>query len=82
MGTGWKLMVTAETLAAVGVIARFVLPNEWGVNFTISAHRLIALPIRWFVPLLLISIAGMLSIAGLLSMFWSAAHVRIPSAGQ
>ena len=73
-------MLIAETLAIVAVAVQFVLPRQTGITLIIG-HRIVGLPIRWVVPLLAISIAGLLSVAALFTMYWRLAHVPI-AAGQ
>ena len=41
------------------------------------AHKAIGLPVRWVVPLLIISVAGALSLAALFNMYWRLAHVQL-----
>jgi hypothetical protein len=74
MGTGRVLMVIAETLAVAAMAVQFVLPSEMGISITLG-HRSLGLPIRWVVPLLLISIAGGISLTALFSMYWRLAQV-------
>jgi hypothetical protein len=75
------LMIVSETMAVVAVAIQFVLPHE--VELTLmTPHRAIALPIRWIVPLLMISLAGVLSLAAVFSMYWRLAHVPISGVGQ
>lgn len=69
MGTGRVLMVIAETLAVVAVVVQFVLPSEMLITLSIG-HRLLGLSIRWVVPLLALSIAGLLSVAALFTIYW------------
>jgi hypothetical protein len=76
MGTGRLLMLISETLAVVAVATQFFLPTGMGISLTL-AHRSIALPVRWVVPLLLISVAGALSLTALFNMYWRLAHVPL-----
>jgi hypothetical protein len=76
MGAGRLLMVISETLAVVAVLTQFFLPTGMGVSLYF-AHRAIGLPVRWVVPLLLISVAGALSLASLFDMYWRLAHVPL-----
>ncbi len=76
MGTGRLLMLISETLAVVAVATQFFLPRGMGISLTL-AHRGIALPVRWVVPLLLISVAGAVSLAALFNMYWRLAHVPL-----
>jgi hypothetical protein len=80
VGPGRVLMLVAETLA-VAVAVQFILPFETGITITIG-QRSLGLPIRWVVPLLLISLAGALSVVALCALYWRLAHVPIPAAGQ
>ena len=75
------LMIISEFLAVVAVAVQFVLPHEVGLSL-MTPHRTIALPIRWIVPLLLISIAGALSLAAIFSMYWRLTHVPLSGVGQ
>jgi hypothetical protein len=80
MGTGRVLMLIAETLAVISVAVQFLLPTETAIAVTIG-HRSLGLPIRWVVPLLLIEVAGALSLVALVTLYWRLAGVAI-SAGQ
>ena len=80
MGTGRVLMLIAETLAVISVAVQFLLPTETAIAVTIG-HRSLGLPIRWIVPLLLIAVAGALSLVVLVTLYWRLAGVAI-SAGQ
>jgi hypothetical protein len=81
VGTGRALMLIAEILAVTTVAVQFVLPSETGITIHIG-HKLLGLPIRWVVPLLLISLAGALSVVALCTLYWRLANVTIPAAGQ
>lgn len=76
MGTGKLLMLISETLAVVAVAVQFFLPTGVGISLHV-AHREIVLPVRWVVPLLLISVAGALSLTALFNMYWRLAHVPL-----
>lgn len=76
MGTGKVLMLISETLAVVAVAVQFFLPTGMGISLHI-VHRAIGLPVRWVVPLLLISVAGALSLTALFNMYWQLAHVPL-----
>lgn len=80
MGTGKLLMLVSETLAVVAVATQFFLPVGTGISLHF-AHRVVGLPVRWVVPLVLISIAGALSLTALFNMYWRLAHTPL-SAGQ
>jgi hypothetical protein len=69
-------MIISEMLAIVAVAFQFVLPNQIGVSIIIP-HRILSLPLRWIVPLGLITIAGALSLAALINMYWRLAHMPI-----
>jgi hypothetical protein len=77
MTTARFLMIASETLAGAALIAQMFLPTNVGVTFTVSTDRVIAIPIRWFVPLLLIIVAGALGAAALIKMGCTLAHVGI-----
>ena len=81
MGVARAVMLVAEILAVVAVAIQFLLPSEAAIVVTI-AHKGFALPIRWVVPLLLITIAGALSLTALLAMYWRLAHVAIVTTGR
>ena len=81
MGTGKTLMLVAEILAVTPVAVQFLLPGEVGITLHIG-HKVLGLPIRWVVPLLLISLAGALSMVALFALYWRLAHISIPAAGQ
>ncbi len=74
-------MLVAETLAAMAVAIQFFLPIEVGITVHIG-HKVLGLPIRWVVPLLLISLAGALSGVALFALYWRLANVSVPAAGQ
>jgi hypothetical protein len=80
MGTGKLLMLISETLAVVAVATQFFLPSATGIGLHF-ADRYVGLPVRWVVPLLLISMAGALSLAALSIMYWRLAHMPL-SSGQ
>ena len=62
------LMITSEALAGVGIVSHFLLPTSWEVAYHVSPRLDVGIPIRWFVPLALISLAGAFSIASLWKM--------------
>lgn len=76
MTTARFLMITSEILVGAALLAHMLLPTNLGVSLHIS-DRSIGIPIRWFIPLLLITMAGALSAAALLKMGWTLAHVNI-----
>lgn len=80
MATGRVLMLIAETLAVISVAVQFLLPTETAIAVTIG-HRSLGLPIRCVVPLLLIAVAGALSLVALVTIYRRLAQVAI-SAGQ
>lgn len=81
METGRVLLVIAEALAVVALAVQFLMPIEMLISITLG-HRSFGLPARWVVPLLLISIAGGVSLMALVSMYWRLAHLTIPPVGQ
>jgi len=76
MTTARFLMIASEMLVGVALIAHIFLPTTFDVALHVS-DRIIGIPIRWFIPLLLTSVAGILSTAALVKMGWSLAHVNI-----
>ncbi|HVO64387.1 MAG TPA: hypothetical protein VMT53_25935 [Terriglobales bacterium] len=68
------LMVGSETLVTVALLTRILLPSNLDVSFRLSAEMTIGIPARWFVPLLLIGGAGILSIVALLTFFHTLTH--------
>jgi len=81
VGTGRVLLVIAEVLAAIALAVQFLMPIEWIVSIAFG-HRSFVLPARWVVSLLLISIAGGVSVIALASMYWRLAHLTIPPPAQ
>lgn len=77
MGTGRTLMIAAEILAVAAVAVQFLLPSEMGITIHVG-HKALGLPIRWVVPLVLISAAGALSLFALGAMYWRLGQVKIP----
>ncbi len=77
MNTAKLLMMLSEVLVVGAIVAHIVLPASLGVSLTVSANRIIGIPIRWFVPLFLISIAGALSATALVKMVWALAHAAV-----
>jgi hypothetical protein len=77
MTTARFLMIASETLVGAALVAHMFLPTTFAITFAVSADRIIAIPVRWFVPLLLISVAGAFSTAALVKMGLAMAHVRI-----
>ena len=76
MATARFLMIASEILVGVALIAHMFLPTTFDVALTVS-DKSIGIPIRWFIPLLLISVAGAFSTASLIKMGWTLAHVSI-----
>jgi hypothetical protein len=76
MTTARFLMIASEALVGVALIANMFLPTTFVVAFHVS-DRSFGIPIRWFIPLLLISMAGAFSTAALLKMVWTLTHVSI-----
>jgi len=77
VGTGRTLMLAAEILAVAAVAVQFLLPSEMGITIHVG-HKALGLPIRWVVPLVLISAAGALSLFALGAMYWRLGQVKIP----
>ncbi len=74
MNAARALMLASEILVAVALIARILLPTNLDLGFRVSSETAIGIPIRWFIPLFLISVAGVCSIAALLKMYLALAH--------
>lgn len=68
------LMIASEVLVGVALISQYLLPMSFDVSFRVSADTHIGIPIRWLVPLLLISGAGVFSMTALFKMYWTLAH--------
>ena len=81
MGIGKTLMLVAEVLAVTAVAVQFLLPTEVGITLHVG-HKALGLPIRWVAPLLLISLAGALSVFALFALYWRLANIPIPAEGQ
>ena len=81
VGTGRLLMLIAESLAVIAVVVQFLLPTETAIAVTIG-QRSLGLPIRWVVPLLLLAVAGALSLMALVAMYWRLAQAPISAAAQ
>jgi hypothetical protein len=64
-------MIISEGLAGVATICAFLLPNDFDFGFRVSSQMSIGIPVRWFVPLSLIVLAGVAAAASLLKMYWS-----------
>jgi len=77
--TGRVLLVTAEALAAIALGVQFLMPIGWMASITVG-NRDFALPARWFVALLLITMAGGVSLIALIHMYWRLAHIEITAA--
>ena len=73
MSVARLLMASSETLVGVALVARVLLPVNFDVSFRLT-NATIALPVRWFVPLILISAAGILSAGALLKFYWLLVH--------
>lgn len=80
MGTGKLLMLISETLSLVAVASQFLLPTGMDMSLTLT-QKTIGLPVRWVVALLLIIVAGFLSLTALFNMYWQLAHIPV-SVGQ
>ena len=74
MNMARALMICSETLAGVALVGSIFLPSDFLITFRMSAEATIGIPVRWIVPLLLISGAGILSIAALFVSFSTLAH--------
>jgi hypothetical protein len=81
VGTGKTLMLVAEILAVTAVAVQFFLPNEVGITIHVG-QRVLGFPIRWVMPLFLISISGALSVIALFALYWQLARLALPAAGQ
>jgi hypothetical protein len=78
MDTALRLMTMSEILVGIALVARFFLPSGTHVTFTLlSARASIAIPIQWFVPLLLITLGGMCSATALIKLVWSMTHAVV-----
>ena len=67
-------MLCSETLVGVALMGSIFLPCNFDITFRMSAETTIGVPLRWIVPLLLISGAGIFSIAALFVLFSTLAH--------
>ena len=74
MSTARYLMIITEVLAGVALISSFLLPRNFDLGVRISSQMSIGIPVRWFVPLFLIVIAGLTGAGSLMKMYWSLAH--------
>ena len=74
MSIARALMICSEILVALALLMRILLPSNFDVSFRLSPEITIGIPIRWLVPLMLISGAGVLSTFALLRFFWTLAH--------
>lgn len=74
MSTARLLMIISEVLAGVALISSFLLPKKLDFAFRVSSQMSIGIPVRWFLPLFLIVIAGLTSAGSLMKMYWSLAH--------
>jgi len=81
MGIAKGVMLVAEIIAVVAVVIQFILPSGALIDIAIGDKGL-ALPARWVVPLVLIAMAGALSLTALLTMYWRLAHVAIKAIVQ
>jgi len=81
VGTGRVLLVAAEALAAIALGIQFLMPIGWMASIGFG-HRDFALPARWLVCSLLITIAGGVSLMALVGMYWRITHFAFPPAGQ
>ena len=51
-----RFLIASEILVGVALVAHIFLPTTCDVAFHVS-DRIIGIPIRWFIPLMLISVA-------------------------
>lgn len=78
MDLALPLMTISEILVGIALVARFIFPPSIYVYFTrLSARASIAIPIQWFVPLLLITVAGVCSATALIKLVWSITHAAV-----
>jgi len=78
MATALRLMTVSEILVGVALIARFMFPSGMNITFTsLTAHASIGIPMRWFFPLLLITVAGICSTTALIKIVWSMAQAAV-----
>ena len=78
MDTALRLMTISEILVGIALVARFLLASGINVSFTLlSSQTSIGIPIQWFVPLLLITVAGICSATALIRLVWSMTHAAI-----
>jgi hypothetical protein len=74
MATARSLMIASEVLAGLALIVQFLLPVNFDVGFRLSAGASMGIPVRWIVPLLLISGAGLIGTTALLKILWTVTH--------
>ncbi len=74
MSTARFLMIISEVLAGIALISSFLLPKDSDLAFRVSSQMSIGIPVRWFVPLFLIVIAGLTGAGSLIKMYWTLAH--------
>jgi hypothetical protein len=77
MASALRLMTVTEILVGIALIARFIFPSGMSISFKVTAHASIAIPMEWFFPLLLISVAGICSTTTLIKIVWSMAQTAI-----
>ena len=78
MATALRLMTMSEVLVGIALVSRFLLPAGPNISFTLLwAHTSIGIPIRWFIPLFLITVAGICSGVALIKLAWSLGHAAI-----
>ena len=78
MDTALRLMTISEILVGIALITRFLSPSGVSISFTLLwAHASIGIPVRWFLPLVLIVVAGVFSATALIKMVWSLAHAAM-----
>jgi hypothetical protein len=74
MTTARYLMIVSEALAGVALISSILLPKNLDLGVRVSSQMGIGIPVRWFVPLFLIVMAGLTGAGSLMKMYWSLAH--------
>ena len=65
MPTSRILVIVCEAIAALAVLMQFILPNGIDIGFRVSPQAHVGIPLRTVLPLLLIMLAGCLSVIAL-----------------
>jgi hypothetical protein len=55
------LVIACEATVLLAVVGRFLLPSKIDISFAVAPHTHVGIPVRLFVPLLLIALAGAMS---------------------